>query len=461
MTRHLLAALCALAATLCLAAAGSPAPAFGATLAARPDTLATVLATAKAGDQVQLAAGAYGPLTIKTGRFAEPVTVEPAPGAVAEVRGLYVIGVEGWVFRGLTFGRNPASLYLVNVASSRNVRFEGNRVKGDLSLADGIKAVGFQLRASQDIVVKGNDVSEVGQGIAHIDCDDGLLIDGNAIHDLHGNTDGVRGNSSDARVTNNRFWNFFTTGTWHADAIQWWTDGRTVPPKNILVGGNVFRRGMGNAIQGGFFGNHPEAGDLPYGAGIVIRDNLFEGTIWAGISVTRADDPLIEGNTVIGFDDVRDPRTGGLITPRISINASKGGRIFNNVAPNFLTTSNVPEVIQSGNRKIAVSAAGDLALADAWLAARAGETPAPAPADPRDAEIAALTAQVAVLSGRVDALSAQLATATTDAAALSARIDRLLAERAWTLAKAIEARKAKAKNAVIDQIVTTLSAPAP
>lgn len=436
-----------------------PTSAAAATLTATRDTLSAVLAGARGGDHVQLTSGVYAPLTIKIGKFVgEPVTIEPAPGASAEIKGLYVIGVEGFVFRGLSFGRNPLSPYLVNVSGSRNIQFLDNKAKGDLALPDGIKAVGFNLRASQKIVVKGNDISEVGQAIAHTDCDEGLLITENKIHDLHGNTDGIRGNSSDATVTNNFFTDFYTTGTWHADAIQWWTDGRTVPPKSILVGGNIFRRGNGKAIQGAFFGYHPEAGDIPYGAGIVIRDNLFEGTIWSGITIGGADDPLIEDNVIVGFDDVLTAE-GKLITPRITVNVSKGGRIFNNVAPNFLVSNNVPEVTQTGNQKIAVSKAGDFTLANQWLALRDGSTP-PA-VDPRDAEIAALKAQVAVLTGRVDALTVQLATATTDRAVLAARVDRLLAERAQALALAKQARAARAKNQYIDQLIALLSAPAP
>jgi len=371
--------------------------------------------------------------------------------------------VAGLVFRGFSFARNPLSLYLVNVSGCRNIQFLDNRVKGDLALIDGIKAVGFNLRASQDIVVKGNDISELGQAIAHVDCDEGLLITENNIHDLHGNTDGIRGNSSNATVTNNFFTDFYTTGTWHPDAIQWWTDGRTAPPQNILVEGNVFRRGKGKAIQFIFFGNHPEAGDIPYGSGIVIRGNLGEGTIWAGVTVGCAVDPLVEKNVIIGFDDVRDAK-GGLITPRISLNRCVGGRMIDNVAPNFLATENSPEIVQTGNQKIAVSTAGDFVLAERWLATRedAGDPAPPPPVDPRDAKIQellnALAAEElddATLAAR--ALTAEEAAAEeraahqvtkTEVVALEDRIALLLAERAKALG-------------LVDQLVTLLSAPAP
>jgi hypothetical protein len=455
MLRHLLVALAA----LCLL----PGMAQAATLTATPTDVKAQLAAALPGDVVQLR-GTGHVLDVRRQVAAPGVIVEPAPGEAVKAAYIYTNAAAGWTFRGFEVGVDPrpytagscggttgipcgtnAAIY--SMASER-MAFDG------LKVADrgGGNAMAVMVRNCRDVAIQGLDISEVAQAISHLDCD-GLTIRGNHIHHLRGQTDGIRGVSDNILIEGNSLHDFFyvaTHPTWHADAIQFWTDNRTASPRNITIRGNTWRQGAGDPVQGAFLG---ENNSIPY-LGVVIEENAFMGLIWTGIGLDNTPGAIVRRNFVGGFKGNFAP-DGKLMIPRISVRDMPAGSeppvISDNVMTGYTEYLVASAVTKSGNVTIPLAEPGDYGQMDAWLAAQ-GPTPAPEPTDPRDAEIAALKAQVAVLAGRVEALKATVAGALP------------IAKQIETLG--IQARAARAKNQFIDQInilapqqVTLLAAP--
>jgi hypothetical protein len=364
---------------------------------------ATALATIKAaldGDEVVISEGVVA-LTLD-GVKRQNVTIRPADGAKVTFAPLVVNRSSGLTFKG--FEATTTTGKAVYVYASQNVRIEGFDVHGDPALKTGI---GISVRNCTDVAVVGNRIHDVFHGVGHLDSD-GLTISFNDFRTLYG--DGIRGGGSDRVLIS---WNFFTDiyriDANHPDAIQFWTTNTTVAATDIRIEGNVFRKGKGDPPQ--FIFLKDETGHLPY-TGVVVRDNAGLGIMYQGVSIDGAIDPLIENNFTQGSADSIDAGTGKPMAARIILRNSVGGRWRNNFANAFLTiTPKAPPTENVGNVQIPIAAAGDESAMDAWLHRN---DPPPAPTDPKDAELAALKAQVEALAADLATTQANLATVTTD-----------------------------------------------
>jgi Ca2+-binding RTX toxin-like protein len=125
------------------------------------------------------------------------------------------------------------------------------------------------------------------------------VIANNSFHDIR--SDGVRGGgTSEIKVLNNTFTNFYPAVGDHTDAIQFWTANTTVAARDIEIAGNVFFRGSGAPIQGIFLKD--EGGKLPF-QNVTISNNAVIGGLYNGIAVQGGTNVKITNNLVAGLSD--------------------------------------------------------------------------------------------------------------------------------------------------------------
>lgn len=255
-----------------------------------------------------------------------------------------------------------------------------------------------------------------------------LAIDANKVHDI-GN-DGMQFNTvNQVAITGNDLTNFFPAPGDHSDAMQFLGGGA-----DITISGNTYTRGAGPVpVQ-------PTATDpgVPGTQGLFMADgayqrvtvkkNAFMGTIWHGIMVAGVDQLLVDQNLVVGYADCE-------LTPWILADASCTSGTVSNNETTSLNHPAASSIVWTGNEMVAKVAPADAA---AMIAAWRTPTPAPAPpspapppaVDPREAQIATLTAKAATLASSITAIKAL----------------------------AIAGRKARSKNPYFDQIVAAATA---
>lgn len=380
---------------------------------ATPATFQKVLAAAGPADTVAVACDPTVPLIAKGVLISgEGVRVVPADAAAQRMGGISLPGCAGVTLDGFEVGVDPRTRHCLSAVPLAGVRpsrihFRNLRIPGDPSLDDGGKVIGVMLRDADDVSVIGCDFAAITQAVAHILCK-GVVVAKNAIHDLRGDTDGIRGNSSDVLIENNRLWNFFQLGTlWHADPIQFWCDGLVEPARNITIRGNEFRQGDGIAPQGCFLGAH---GDEPGYENVTIEDNLFAGLIWGGIQVHKIKGGRIARNVLIGFDNLFDAR-GRPVIPRVIVRDSTDVEVSDNIAPDFVNLNST--VTGSGNKTVPLTKAGDYSACDAWTMRYA---------DARDVRIAELEAALRAEEADDAALEARAADAEAELASLQGQL---------------------------------------
>jgi Ca2+-binding RTX toxin-like protein len=210
---------------------------------------------------------------------------------------------------------------------------------------------GLLIRKSSDVSVANSEFHELWNGIAFLDSDH-VLIQNNKFHDIR--TDGVRGGgTSDIKILNNSFTDFYPVAGDHPDAIQFWTTNTTASARNIEVSGNVYTRGNGGIVQGIFF--RDQVGNLPF-ENVTISNNLVVGGMYNGIAVLGATNLKISGNTVAAFGDQDS---------WIRVERTDLAFLSDNNAFKFLFTD-ASRVTDVGNTTIGRVADGGAALLQEW-----------------------------------------------------------------------------------------------
>jgi uncharacterized coiled-coil protein SlyX len=457
MLRHLLAAL-AVACNLLLPVL----PASAAVITVDPSTYVAA-PFLQAGDELRLAPGTYAGFTTKNVKVwdrARPIVVTSAdPARPAVLTDFILREAQGLVFRDVALNttKTETRTYGFIVGDSKTVGFERVKVHGSLDGNPANDPIGLQLRTVEDVWVRDSEFTELNRGL-NIGGATKVRVSGNLFHQLR--SDGVDfAQVSDVQVVGNRFRNIYRDPLDHPDAIQFWTSGTTgAGSSDVLIAQNIIERGDGGPIQGIFI--RDEAA-LRYER-FTIADNLVVGTGWNALRVVGnpnapSRDFTVRNNVLVTYDALEGVPTKELLT-YILLQNLDGATVTGNRAAQ-ISFDHVTNLVDSGNTITAPVADLGFAAKTAWLAAL--EPAPPVEADPRDARIAALEAQVATLTARVDALTAQLTAAQAERNALAARIDALLIERGKALSLAKQARAAKAKNQYLDPIIALLSAPAP
>ncbi len=304
--------------------------------------LSTALKAAKAGDTILLSPGSYV-LTASSLKFTTgDVTIASAdPGRPAVLTRLEIVDSAGITVRDLDLnalpqgGANPFKIY-----RSQDIHLENLDIHGTEDNNPAQDVSGLLIRESRDVSVKGSKFHDLADAIAHIDSQN-VTISGNEFHHLK--YDGVRGGgTSDLTISGNLFRDFFPAVGDHPDAIQLWTTNTTASARNIVITDNAFIRGEGAAVQGIFI--RDQVGALPY-QNVVITGNVIAGGMYHGISISHADNVVIDDNIVQGFPEMKS---------WIRLNKVDGAKVTGNGANDVIIVESTAVV--NANNKILATA---------------------------------------------------------------------------------------------------------
>lgn len=311
------------------------------------EELVNVLKTATGGETILLNPGNYGDLSLIDKPnfnldFTAPVTIAAAdpnnPPIVTrlDLRGATDLHFENILFDYTYQDGQPIWFKPFAVSGSENISFTGCTFDGDvargLTAADNGYPTGFGLNVSgtngitvdsceirgfyrgtvvansNDVTITENDVHSIRMDGMNFSAVQGVLIEGNHIHDF------IRSmNSAD-----------------HADMIQFWTNGTTRPSTDIIIRDNVLDIGDGHYTQSIFMRNDLVDRGLA-GAEMFYRNVTIEGNVIVnghlhGIAVGETAGLTISNNLVLHDDGARpDGADASVEIPRISVAPTSTG----------------------------------------------------------------------------------------------------------------------------------------
>lgn len=247
--------------TLILAATFVAQPALAAP--ATPSTVQAVIASAKPGDTITLAAGSYPRIVIKGKTWATPITLD---ASAAKITQLTIDSSAGVNVKNGSFSGAKGAAYLGYAAwvyKSRLVTFSAPQISNSLR--------GIVIDMSGDV-----DVTRAAMT--------GLSVDGIDIS-----------SSQRVKVTYSSC-TAFKTGTAHPDCIQAWSrPGKTT--SDVLIDHNTMDS---PATQGIFFGNHVRNGVDDGGFDrITITNNTVRGSYPNGIAVAACRGCVVTDNKAV------------------------------------------------------------------------------------------------------------------------------------------------------------------
>lgn len=332
------------------------------------DELYEALAKAQGGDEIRLASGDYGDLTLnsKSGfdiTFDAPVTITSLdPENPASLSEMQLHGASNLTFDNIVFDYqyssedsewiSPFEIFNSSAITISNSVFEGD-VASDRSVAeDGFGfGRGLYVKGSSDItiettefttwhrgllVVDTTDISVIGNDVHSIRSDgmdfvnvQGVLIEGNYIHDFHQSE----------------------SSTDHMDMIQFWTAGTTSPSTDVIIRDNILDVGEGDLTQAIFMRNEAvdsfDGGTDMYYQNILIEENVILNGHLHGITVGETNGLVIQNNTLLSTDPDGDQYYSA---PRINLKeVSTSVTVVNNVAADISGYGTGDDVVVKNN----------------------------------------------------------------------------------------------------------------
>ena len=363
--------------------------------------LRETLATANSGDILVLAPGTYGAPDLKTAANREaggdPIIIRSQdPANPAVLTGMKVKGAVGLVMEGLVFdytfapGDNGPDKKGINwpfqVLGSTDIIIRNSLFDGDLATEGAPYDVGFPtatglvVRGTRGLTLEGNVFTLWGRAMAidssarveilrndihsirmdgmNLAAINGILIEGNHIHDFKRSLD-----SKD-----------------HADMLQFWTAGTKSPSKGITIRGNLFDSGTGYYTQSIFMRNElvdqKKAGKEMFYSDVLIEQNVIINahlhgiTLGESIGLTIRNNTLIHNRTSDGPDN--NPK---LWIPRINVSgASEQVTITGNISDQTFTPRGRADWVVQDNLAVQDRNAGGPGHYDkVFMAARTGD----------------------------------------------------------------------------------------
>lgn len=419
-----------------------------ATLQATPATFQTTFATAKAGDVLQLAPGTYTGLdyTFYNKSFSPLVTitsVDPAhPAVLTTFAGDHAKGLN---FTNLELVAPAPGYFRFNFYNCADIHFDHVSVHGSMDGNPGNDAEGIAFTTCDNVSVTNSEFQQLLRGLS-AGFVTNLVVRGNDFHDLEVTGMAIGGGSSNISITLNRIHDLYPVAGDHPDAIQFLTAGQTGTTHDVNVSDNFIYRGKGFGTQGIFFRDQTTK---QHYSNITIARNLIVGTGYGGIAVDYTDGIKVDGNVLVTF------APPALDTP-LQVFNSTSVSLTNNQA-NIWGTDGDTALVQSGNVTTPPVADGGIAAMTSWAASHPNMAALIAPyipvvVDPRDAQIADLTARLATAQAaqaaavaQVADLSAQLATAKAQASSVQSALAAAQATIAAQAGKIADAQAALAR----------------
>ncbi len=285
--------------------------------------LRTALANATGGETILLAPGDYGDLGLGNNSgfnvdFPSNVTIisadplRPASFSWLTLDSVSNLTIDSVVLDYTFKAGDPLYIAPFSVNASQNVTIRNSTFSGDV--AQGMTAAdngygagtGLTISGSTGVTIAGNDISSFFRGMT-VSNSTGTNISGNDLSAIR--SDGmdfiqVQG----VMIEGNRIHDFLTSpdSEDHPDMIQFWTAGTTAPSTDVVIRNNVLDVGGGIWTQSIFMGNELVgqglAGPAMYYRNVTIEGNVITNGQLHGITVAETNGLVIRQNTVLHSD---------------------------------------------------------------------------------------------------------------------------------------------------------------
>lgn len=293
------------------------------------EALAAAIAGAQGGETFVLAPGSYGDLSIAGRRFAETLVLRAAdPSRPPRFSSVRITRSANITLEGLdiVFGPSAAPLSdaAVFVAHAEAIRLVGLAVASAPNGVAGDDAQGVRILSSRKVTLSDARIEETYRGALVFESD-AVVIRGCII--LGSGADGIAARGAqDFLVEGNIIGDFrpVNAAAIHPDGVQLWSKSAARASRNVVIRGNVIRRGDGAPAQG-VFARTPEIAT----EGLVIENNVIEQSMGQGIFVQNAVGVTIRGNTLSPVAPLVHP-------PAIEVRAPfSNALVEHNAAPKF------------------------------------------------------------------------------------------------------------------------------
>lgn len=294
--------------------------------------LTRAVRTAVAGDNILLAPGNYGFVSVNNSNPTGTVTIRSAnPNAEAVFEGLLVSRTSNYMFQDIEVAhylepRESDVSQAVRVQAARNITFIGLDVHGTLNNTPNDDGNGFWAVASSRIAVLDSTFRELNNAVVFGNAND-VIFAGNTISMAR---EGMNlSQTNEALVERNYITQILPNAARgdHGDAIQVHAGGSSTGSSNLTFRGNVIKVGT-SGTHGIYVANEKGPRGFTHD-NIVIDNNYYEGNARHGITVNWGSNVTVTNNTV------RDIGSGGLV-PAVNIYNVRNGLIDDNIAPLFL-----------------------------------------------------------------------------------------------------------------------------
>ena len=198
------------------------------------------------------------------------------------------------------------------VRNSQNITFENSLFDGDTASGAGEDVDGFGsahalvVNGSSGIEITDNEFTTFKRAMVLSESDT-LTVTGNDIHSMR--SDGINLAAVQSVLIEDNYIHDFrkAEGTSdHADMIQMWSSGTTVPSTDITVRGNTLDASNNETTQSIFMRNEMVdahgAGDAMFYKNILIEDNTILNGHLHGITVGETDGLTIRQNSVLAVE---------------------------------------------------------------------------------------------------------------------------------------------------------------
>ena len=285
--------------------------------------LYAALASAEGGETIALAPGNYGELFLGKKSyfditFPSNVTItsadpnNPAVFTDLDIREASNLTLDSLVFDYTFIPGQPISVKPFKISGGENITvsnstFDGDVAQGVSALDDGFSAGhGLTVSGTDNVTITGNEVYNFQRGFV-IGGGSNIVVTNNELHSLR--MDGMNFTSVQNVLIEGNYIHDFRRPPGsddHADMIQFWTNGTTVPTTDVIIRGNVLDIGEGDSTQSIFMRNDMVdrglAGPEMFYQNITIEENVITNAHKHGITVGETDGLVIRQNTVLHAD---------------------------------------------------------------------------------------------------------------------------------------------------------------
>lgn len=311
--------------------------------------LKAALARASGGDVVELAAGDYGNLSLRSLDYDSEVTIRSFdPDDPAVFNTINITSSSNVTFDSLFIDFTPnegtvswSSAFRAAQGVS-NITLRNSKIEGGDSIAGispdsepgeqgkfGIlgEPIGRGITmAGRNIVIENNDISHFRNGIVMSGVDNSIL--NNEIYDLR--TTPVRGDGSNLTIDGNYFhdsnpWKIGGAGD-HGTYVHLWTNKGGQPMSNITITNNVFSDEDGGSLLGIHLADRH---DLGY-TNVTVEDNVIHSRTGQAIRFQNVSDGSISRNTILNPDNAEMRGT-----PLVMVDETKNIRLEDNIFSTF------------------------------------------------------------------------------------------------------------------------------